>query len=59
MGNAPRTDPSGTSFRVQSKGQRGSNFWLIKEDEVQDDLVFVLALVPTDALEKANEIHQE
>ncbi len=51
MGNAPRTDilveaPSGVTFRVQCKGQRGKNFWLIKEDKVQDDLYFVLALVP-------------
>ena len=57
MGNAPRTDilaeaPSGISFRVQCKGQRGSNFWLIKEDEVQDDLFFVLALVPPDVKKK-------
>lgn len=54
MGNAPRTDllaesPKGKSFRVQCKGQKGMNFWLIKEHDEEKDLYYALALVPRDA----------
>jgi hypothetical protein len=57
MGNAPRTDLlveslGGKPFRVQCKGQKGKNFWLIKEHGEEIDLYYVLVLVPREVEKK-------
>jgi hypothetical protein len=52
LGNAPATDllvtqPDGKAhFRVDVKGQSTRNFWLVRGQQVEDDLYYVLVYIP-------------
>jgi len=51
LGNAPQADllvisPKGVSYRVDVKGQRAHNFWLVQRHVPQPDLYYILVWVP-------------
>ena len=51
FGNAPTTDllvvsPNEKAFRVEVKGQKTHNFWLIKKRMDEDNLFYILVYLP-------------
>jgi len=71
LGTAPKTDllatsPSGRPFKVEVKGLRRSNFWLIGDVPAHQDLFYALVFVPEDASQRprffiltAHEVREE
>ena len=55
LGNAPRTDlqvtsPSGQSFRMEIKGLRTHNFWLIRKHDPDPMLFYGLVYIPPEGM---------